>query len=83
MQNLVVIMDPPYHEYDESMKAGSMFFNRSTINEDAVFELLGVYYLQRDPERKGKESKFHIINNDLLLQYLNSIFIRRLLQSSY
>ena len=42
-QNLVVFMDPPARKSDISMKGGNMIINRFCIDEDAAFELSGVY----------------------------------------
>ena len=46
MQNLIVLMDPSEDGDDVSLKTGSMIFNRFCIDEDAAFELSGVYYLE-------------------------------------
>ena len=43
MQNLVFLMEPPREEYHISLKAGNMCLNRFCIEEDASFELSGVY----------------------------------------
>ena len=45
-QNLVVLMEPPYRAWDIRLNAGCMIFNRFCIDEDAAFELSGVYYLK-------------------------------------
>ena len=47
MQNLVFLMQPPIVEYDMSLKAGNMYLNRFCIDEDASFELSGVYDLKK------------------------------------
>ena len=47
MQNLVFLMEPPREEYDISLKAGNMCLNRFCIDEDASFELSGVYDLKK------------------------------------
>ena len=43
MQNLVFLMEPPEDEFTISLKAGNMYLNRLCIDEDASFELSGVY----------------------------------------
>lgn len=47
MQNLVILIDPRpkigFH-FEFSFKAANMCFNRFTIDENAAFELSGVYY---------------------------------------
>ena len=47
MQNLVVLMEPSRDADDVSLKAGNMILNRFCIDEDAAFELSGVYYLKK------------------------------------
>ena len=47
MQNLVVLIDPPVYEEDISLKAGNICLNRFCIDEDAAFELCGVYDLKQ------------------------------------
>ena len=47
MQNLVVLMDPSNEPYDILLKAGNMCLNRFCIDEDAAFELSGIYNLQK------------------------------------
>ena len=56
MQNLVLLMEPSEDAHNISLKAGNMFFNRFSMDEDAAFELSGVHYL--------KKSSFDIIYND-------------------
>ena len=63
-------MEPPEEKYDISLKGGNMILNRFCIDEDAAFELSGVYYLKKssytieyDPEfdfrkEKGTEYSF-------------------------
>ena len=50
-QNLVLLVEPPEGEYDISLKAGNMYLNRFCIDEDASFELSGVYNLKKRPNR--------------------------------
>ena len=45
-QNLVVLMEPPIDQFDISLKGGNMILNRFCIDEDAAFELSGVYYFK-------------------------------------
>ena len=63
MQNLVILKEQSQYAFYNSWKAGNMIFNRFCIDEDAAFELSGVYYLARsssrdsmDDEIKGKGS---------------------------
>ena len=45
-QNLVILIDPSRAPYHAGYKAGNMCLNRFTIDEDAAFELSGVYDLK-------------------------------------
>ena len=47
-QNLVVLMEPQTFDWRIHLKVGNMIFNRFCIDEDAAFELSGVYYLKSD-----------------------------------
>ena len=65
MQNLVVFMEPSEDACYTPLKGGNMILNRFCIDEDAAFELSGVYsfkksVLMRKPKRKekGKEYSF-------------------------
>ena len=40
-------MGPSYHAYDVSEKAGLMYLNRFSIDEEAAFEATGVYSMQK------------------------------------
>ena len=62
MQNLVVLMKPSQEAYRTPLKAGNMIFNRFCIDEDAAFELSGVYYLKKsslgaERKEKGKDKE--------------------------
>ena len=57
MQNLVFLMEPPRKEYKISLNAGNMCLNRFCIDEDASFELSGVYDF--------KKSSYNFTNSDL------------------
>ena len=54
MQNLVFLIEPPENESIISLKAGNMCLNRFCIDEDASFELSGVYNLKK-PSNKVSE----------------------------
>ena len=66
MQNLVVMMERPQEAYGISLKTGNMILNRFCIDEDAAFELSGVYSLKKSSNHmilykekgKGKEYSF-------------------------
>ena len=67
MQNLVLVIElqDAYNLHETPLKGGNMILNRLCIDEDAAFELSGVYYFDRRrwyydmmfPE-KGKEFSF-------------------------
>ena len=52
MQNFVVLMEPSEDRWNTSVNAGNMLLNRFCIDENASFELSGVYYLYKNPEGK-------------------------------
>ena len=57
MQNLIVLMEPSEKAFLASLKAGNMIFNRFCIDEDAAFELSGVYYLKKhEPDDSSEDS---------------------------
>ena len=46
MQNIIVFIEPNDHPELPNWKLANLYLNRITIDEDAAFELLGVYYLE-------------------------------------
>ena len=58
MQNLIVLMEPSKDAYDFSMRTGNMILNRFCIDEDAAFELSGVYYLETSSMEMMKNKQF-------------------------
>ena len=59
MQNLVVLMGQIVPR-DISFKAAKMCFNRFCIDEDAAFELSGVYYFKKFDKITDKIAKFFL-----------------------
>ena len=57
MQNLVVLMERSEEAYETPLKGGNMFLNRFCIDEDAAFELSGVYYLKKTSKDIRKYSR--------------------------
>ena len=61
LQDVVLLMDPPNDAWNISLQGGNMALNRFCIDEEAAFELSGVYYLQKwmtdtrfnDPEKEA------------------------------
>ena len=45
MKRIIILEEPAITEYDISLKAGKRLMNRFCIDEDAEFELSGVYSL--------------------------------------
>ena len=57
MQNLVVLIEPSDDAWRTPLKGGNMILNRFCIDEDAAFELSGVYSLKKwseEIERKWR-----------------------------
>jgi len=53
-QNIILLQEPSIEAYDISLQAGNMCLNRFCIDEEAGFELSGVYSL-----KKHKLQSFH------------------------
>ena len=85
MQNLVVLMEPDSEDngritwmfdrsepYQTSYKTGNMLLNRFCIDEDAAFELAGIYSLWTNSNSEGKEllNLFWITYNEYRLCYV-------------
>ena len=47
MKNIIVFIEPNEHSFSPNWKIAHLYLNRFTIDEDASFELLGVYYLKK------------------------------------
>ena len=47
MKNIIVLIEPSEQSYNTNWKIANLYLNRFTIDEDAAFELLGVYYLKK------------------------------------
>ena len=47
MQNIVILMEPSACGQISSLKGGNMCLNRFCIEEDATFEVSGVYFLKK------------------------------------
>ena len=45
-RNIILFIEPPAKPFDTPEKIGNSYINRFTIDEDAAFELSGVYYLK-------------------------------------
>ena len=60
MQNLIVLMEPSKDAENISWKGGRLFFNRFCIDEDAAFEISGVYDLRRFSNDKYPDNPYTI-----------------------
>ena len=69
MQNIIVFIEPSELTNHPNQKIADLFLNRLTIEEEAAFESLGVYYLeqfndkmwdrtQKNPWNKSSKSGF-------------------------
>lgn len=70
-QNLLVLMEPSRNAFNVSLKAGKMVFNRFCIDEDAVFELSGVNYLEKSSYDMDAESFDSIVEREVKGRYYN------------
>ena len=51
MRNLIFFMEPSEDLENISLKAGMLYLNRFCIDEDAAYEISGVYYLKKTPKK--------------------------------
>ena len=58
MQNLVFLMEPSNDAYRFNLEGGDMYLNRFAIDEDAAFEVSGVYHLIKSSENKSKGNEY-------------------------
>ena len=67
MQNFIILMQPTEDAWDISIKAGKLLLNRFFIDEEAAFELSGVYYLKKSAskfaDKNFSESSFMFIHS--------------------
>ena len=47
IKNIIVFIEPNDEPDQPNLKASHSYLNRFTIDEDAAFELLGVYHLEK------------------------------------
>ena len=47
LQNIFIFIEPQQSESITTLKCGNMILNRFCVEEDATFELSGVYYLNQ------------------------------------
>ena len=68
-QNIIVLQEQSEETYDISLYAGNMYLNRLCIDENAGFELSGVYLLNKGYKKPRYNVatptyKFRVINNE-------------------
>ena len=64
--HVVLVMGPSNHAYDVSEKAGLMYLNRFSIDEEAAFESTGVYSLQKSGTKTPYSLRYRFFWNGLL-----------------
>ena len=47
MKNIIILIEPNEQSHIPIWKNANLYMNRFTIDEDAAFELLGIYYLEK------------------------------------
>ena len=57
MHNIVALLEPSDYKWNNNLKAGKMSLNRFVIDEDAAYELSGVYYLKESPHSENSHLK--------------------------
>ena len=65
MKNLVVFMEPPEKANEISIKAGNLYVNRFCIDEDAAFELSGVYNFEKLDKLEASNTRKSTIDSAL------------------
>ena len=59
MHQVVLFLEEQEEDWRTPLKIGNLFFNRFGVDEDAAFEMIGVYNLQKSSEKMtwadGKE----------------------------
>jgi len=70
MKDLVFLMEPSKNEWQTQLKIGHLYLNRLTIDEDAAFEVLGIYDLvpSRYVTSDDMEDPFVTVANELKLK---------------
>ena len=70
MQNIVLFMKPDESAYETPLKIGNLIMNRFAVDEDAAFEILKIYELEKYSnvydEQKGMDL---IIKIDYLVSF--------------
>ena len=47
MRNIIIFIEPSDKEYETPLKIGRLYWNRFAIDENAAFEILGVYEIKQ------------------------------------
>ena len=78
-------MEEREEAYSTPLKIGNLFFNRFGVDEDAAFEMVGVYHLQKssnkmaNPRNEEYENERKEKGMDINHIYVRIHFINRLL----
>ena len=65
--HVVLVTGPSNHAYDVSEKAGLMYLNRFSIDEEAAFEATGVYSMQKYGTTIPYSLQFRFFRNQMKL----------------
>ena len=63
MQNVILFIDTSEHDWSTSLKSGNSYMNRFSIEEDAAFEVIGIYYLEH--QRPGRGPDYRKIGTEI------------------
>ena len=55
MHQVVLFMEEQEETWKTPLKIGNLFFNRFGADEDAAFESVGVYYLQKSSDKMAEK----------------------------
>ena len=60
MQNVILIIDQSGNDWSTPLKSGNSFMNRFSIDEDAAFEIIGIYHLDTELSSILAEQRFYM-----------------------
>ena len=72
MQKIVLFIEPNDRAYETPLKIGNLFMNRFAVDEDAAFEILKIFELEKYPDVEEQQEK----GMDLIIKIDNLVCFR-------